>query len=193
MSTTMVLSAGVGDCWGTPAGFFYQGTGTLFLGHDTGVGNTHLTRVWIPFTVNLPKGKLIASATLKFVASQDRSDTIDVQIGCEAADNPSTPNNAGDGDSGDVTIRPLTSAYTSYSPGAFTAGTEYSVGVTAAVQEILNRAGWASGNTMAIFIKSLSTGANDWRRLIASNEHATYTEPKLEIYITGFVPKVIFC
>lgn len=182
--TTLTLSGLVGDCWAAPNGDFKSGTNTLFLGHDTGTGNTYRTSVWIPFTVNLPQGKQIISATIKLVAATTRGDYISLRAGCEDADNPSTPV-----DVGDIVGRVMTSAYADWSFSGSTAGQEYTKDITTAVQEVLDRAGWAAGNTLAVLIKNVVSDSTDNRIVMASQENATYTEPILVIVYNSFVPQ----
>lgn len=183
---TITLSGLVGDCWGTPNGFFYQGTTTLFLGHDNGVGNVNRSTVWIPFTLNLPQGKQITSATLKMVCTQSRAEAISVRVGCEDADNPSTPV-----DDSDILARVQTSAYSTWNFASSTAGVEYTKGITTAVQEVLDRPGWASGNTLAVLIKNVVSDATADRVLMASYENTTYTEPILVIEFDSHVSQTL--
>lgn len=187
MPSTLTFSATANDLWATQnESEYYDTTATLFLCHSNASGDAWRAHDWIPFTLLLPRRQII-SATLKFYATQDRSDTILCNVGCEDADNPSKP-----ADAADLKSRVMTTARVSnYSPAAFTAGTQYSITLTTAVQEVLDRAGWAYGNTLAVLFNGLSTGANDARRLIASVENATYTEPRLEIVVDDYVPQAM--
>ena len=128
--------------------------------------------------VNLPQGLQIISATVYWTASRSRSDGCATKIGCEDADNPSAPTSKAD-----ISGRVLTSSYITASLAAYTAGVEYSYDVTGAVQEVLNRAGWAYGNTLAVLCDN-TPGLG--RRYIAAAENTTYDGPRLAITYDAF-------
>lgn len=178
-TTSVTYTCTSGDLYGNDV-VFLNTAGQIGFGGG-GAGETAY-KAWVPFTVNLRNRFKIYSATLKMVASSNKSGTTcKAKFGCEAADNPSAPANwAG------LNARTLTTAYTQDdNVAAWTEGTEYTVDITSAVQEVLNRAGWASGQTMAVLIvdNTSSTGAS---REFASSENASYTEAKLEIaYYNG--------
>ena len=174
MTTTTTFSATSGDVWGDTGGTIYPTNNDLVLQVNA--------RTWIPFTItNIFHGATIVGATLKLVAKDSQSGTaVKQKFGCEAADNPSAPANWTE-----LASKTLTTAYlTDNNVAAWTDGTEYTFDITTAVQEIIDRAGWASGNTLAVLIVDNSTTGGV--RKIASYEHATYAEPKLEIvYYNG--------
>ncbi len=187
--TIVTFSAGTGDCWGrrnpdppndssfTPSGTF------LYLGHDTAIG--YFVKDWIPFVVNLPRGLQIKSARIKWIATTSRSENVSVYIGCEAADNPSAPTNMAD-----LEGRAWTASYLTTALAAYTIGVQYSYDITGAVQEILNRAGFAVGNTIAVLVENAGS-VNDNRRLVASAENGTYGGAILEIDFEEFIPQGI--
>lgn len=178
-TTTLTISDGAGDC------YFFPPSGDIWTNLtniDFGKVGTAVKNCWLPFVVTLGKNIPIISATLKVVCSSSGSSTtVKIKAGCEAADNPSNPTTIASAAS-----RVLTSAYTTNdNVASWTAGNEYTFDITTAVQEVLNRAGWASGNTMAVMIVD-NGSSNSASRSFASNEHATYAEPKLEIvYYAG--------
>lgn len=183
MNKTVTLSAGSGDAWASkPVNGLFSSTGTELPMGGIGVTNDEAF-TWVPFP-NCPigKGKTITSATLKVTATQTvGSGTLTVYIGCEAADNPAAPTTLAD-----LRARVLTAAFTTAGVGPYTAGTQYTYDITAAVQEIINRSGFAMGNTIAVYIQtSITTNAS---RPFASSENGTYTPPKLEIVVPYFVP-----
>lgn len=176
---TATISTTTGDLSGNDV-VFYDSSTTLTIGG--GAGGEAGYKAWIPFAVALLQGTAIASSTLKIRASHTESNaTCKIKVGCEAADNPSAPANWSQLDS-----RTLTSAYlTNNNVSEWTAGTEYTFDITTAVQEILNRVGWSSGNTMAVMIIDNASSASAYR-LIASYDNVNYTEPILEIvYYSG--------
>lgn len=172
-SITRVISTTAADCWGDKDGNFDNTSDSMFVGGTTVQGAD--PRDWIPFSVPFAKNKTIISATLSVVATGTNSTGVDIRIGCEAANNPAAPITAAD-----LRGRAMTTAYTDFTLANYTAGTEYTYDVTAAIQELINRAGWVAGNTAAILVFDLVQG-NTNRRQWATYEHATYHEPQLTI------------
>jgi len=178
--SVFLFSAGSGDLWGSSSDGIVDTDTTSYLGYNGGGGS--LVKNWIPFTVNLPQGLVITSAILKVIATATRSDYVDLKFGCEAADNPSAPS---DWTALNAIIQ--TTAFSTIVVPGFTSGNEYTFDITTAVQEILNRAGWVYGNTLAVFIKNNLTDAGAFRRF-AMVEHASSTEPILEITFPTHIP-----
>jgi hypothetical protein len=180
MTLTLSIPCSGGDCWGTTADGLVTGTTTLHIGGSP-LGSNCWT--WIPFTVNLGRNQKIVSARILWVATITFSSDVHVALGCEAADNPSTPVTLAD-----LQGRVMTTAQINAVPGPYTAGVQYSEDTTGAVQEILNRAGWNPGQNMAVYAVDNGTPAGE-RRQLASTENATYQEPTLEIIYAPFVPR----
>ncbi len=186
--TLLTIGAGTGDCWGRrnedpPYDSSLTNNGTfLYLGHDNAVG--YFVKDWIPFIVNLPSGVQINSAYIKWIATESRSEAVNVYIGCEAADNPSAP-----ADMPDLEGRAWTTSYLTTALAAYTAGVQYSYNITGAVQEILNRSGFVVGNTIAVLVENAGS-INDNRRRVASAENGTYGGAILEIDYNQFIPRV---
>lgn len=178
MTQSLTFSAGVDDDYGNSGIGMNPGTTQAWVGMIDTFGSA--VRNWIPFTVNLPRMTII-SATLAWVASTNKSGTIAFDIGCEAADNPTVPLTGSN-----LMSRVQTTAKTNVSPVSYVAGTTYSYDITTAVQEVLNRSGWAYGNTLAVLVVG-SVDAHG--RLIATVENATYTEPQLTIVFNSYVPR----
>ena len=182
---TFNYTAGAGDCWGSQLGAFFA-TGTFVAFGDSASGGGANSNAWIPFVVNLTQGRVLVSATLKVIASENKSGTTcKVRVGCEDADNPSTPISYSD-----LLARTMTTAYVdNNNVAAWTAGTEYSFDVTAAVQEVLDRAGWAIGNTLAVILAD-NGSFNDITRNFASSENTSYAEAILTV-VTRYGGQVI--
>ncbi len=182
MSKTIVLNAGSGDCHaGVPVSGVFSRTGTeLFMSGNNTVNDVF---TWIPFlSFPLNQGKIITSATLKVTATQNSgTGTTPVTIGCEDADNPAGPTTLAD-----LRARVMTSAHLSATIVQYTTGTVYSYNITTAVQEVLNRSGFAMGNTLAVYIQD--TLSDNTPHLIASSENPTYTPAQLEIVVPYFLP-----
>ena len=179
---TETITTTTSDQTGDARGYWFNDAVYDWLG-SLGAGAE--CKSWIPFTtVSLPKGARIISATLKMYAeASSAATTVKVKVGCEAADNPSAPTTWATLDA-----RTLTTAYSAITLPAWTAGTQYSLDVTSAVQEIVNRAGWAAGNKIAILIQD-NAGTDTHKG--SSFDSATYGDPTLEIVYTTFIPQII--
>ena len=180
MSSTLTLSAGSGDCWADTAGNFDSTDTNLFIG-ATDISDRS-PRTWIPFTVNLSKGTTVLSATLTLIASATSSSvTSTIRVGCEAADNPSTPTTKAD-----LFARSMTAAYGDVTLLQYINGSSYPYDVTSAVQEVLNRSGWVYGNTLAVMIWDVDT--TDKTHQVTSNEGGA-NKPVLSITVPSYVPR----
>lgn len=180
--SNLTLSCTSSDCYmSTADGALYTGTTIAYVGGSPTPDDR--TRAWIPFTVPIPK-KTLTSATLRVVASAAGNNTvIEIQIEASAEDNAVNPSTYADLNGKTITTATV---YPATLPSS--AGTEYSYDVTAIVQEILNRAGWVSGNNLGIMITTITHDFTK-RCQIAMTEHATYAEPKLDLVFPTFIPK----
>lgn len=117
---------------------------------------------WLLFTsVTIPQGATILTATIGFKQGADENNgAVEVNIKAEAADNPSQPISNADGRN-----KARTTASVNWQPGGWTSpGTvETSPDISAVIQEIVNRAGWASGNAIQILIDRVNSGAAAYR------------------------------
>jgi hypothetical protein len=173
--TTYTYSTNANDSYATVAGPLVSTSTVLSVAGNITYSNAD-TRTYIPFVVAIPQGKQIVSATLRWVATDTRTELFNIGIACEAADNSSVP-----ADSTALYAKSLTTGTTVGVP-AYTDGVEYSNTVTTSVQAVISRAGWVAGNTLAIIIDDAgATGSQ--RREVAGFEHATYAEAKLDIVI----------
>jgi len=178
--TTHTYSTNADDSW-CDGGSTFNSTGTtLYVAGDSGGAAGADVRTYIPFVVNIPQGKQIVSATLRWVATDTRTEDFDIGLHCEAADNSTAPTTAAQ-----LQAKSVTTGYTVAVPD-YTTGVEYSNTVTTAVQAVLDRAGWVSGNTLAIIVDDGGATAGE-RREIASYENGSYTEPQLDIVI-NYIP-----
>jgi uncharacterized repeat protein (TIGR01451 family) len=130
-------------------------------------------------TINIPQGAVIQEATLSFRAvSADspntNNGTTTLTIKGQAADNAptfaSSVNN--------ISNRALTTTATLWSPSAWSPNTTYtSPDIKSIVQEIVNRPGWADGNSMAFVISgsgSRSASSFDGGAALAPVLNITY-------------------
>jgi len=178
----LTISTYANDCWCSPATADLWDTLTYaYVGGSA--EDTDYVRAWIPFLVTIPKRTLI-SATLRVVASANGdSSIIEIEVAASAEDNASNPTTQAQ-----LSAKTATTAKISAATLPSSVGVEYSYNVTTIVQEILNRAGWVSGNNVGMLITT-TTASSTRRCEIAMSEHLTYAEPKLDLVFPGFVPK----
>ncbi len=112
--------------------------------------------VGLRFTgLTIPKGATITNATIQFTSDAADSAAASLTIKGQASDNApafaSTTNNLS------TANRPRTSASVSWSPAAWTSGAAGSAQLTpnlsSIFQELVNRSGWVSGNSVVILIE----------------------------------------
>ena len=103
--------------------------------------------------INVPKGATISNAYIQFGAKESQSEVTNLTIRGEAADNSVTFGTS----SNDVTNRVRTSSYASWSPVAWNSTdgqgpNQRTPNLAFPIQQIVNRAGWVSGNALSIII-----------------------------------------
>ena len=103
--------------------------------------------------VSIPAGATITSASVQFQVDQATSGATSLTIRGEAADNAATFN----GTTGKISVRPLTASAVTWSPAAWAtigqAGADQQTpNLASIIQEIVNRPGWISGNSVVIII-----------------------------------------
>lgn len=189
--TVLTINTTADDLYGNSNSVYRDTYAMLALGKNS---SGYTFKSWIPFTVNIPQGTTIDSAIVKFRAQNDQTgDTCKFKIGCVAADNASKP-----GTWAALNALTLTTAYTTEASAAhWTAGNEYTYDITTAVQEIINRGGFSSGNVIAVLCvdNGSNTGAE---REPAAYEDTSYAQSILVITYTEepppagtFVPKFV--
>jgi len=122
----------------------------LATGNDLNMGATEkIVGIRFP-SVTLPTGKTIVSAKLRFTASKTNAESATLYFRTLTYDDApqfTTANN-------DVSGRPRSTAMVTWNTiESWTAGTVYdSPSMTAIIQEIYDRAGWASGNSISVVV-----------------------------------------
>ncbi len=110
--------------------------------------------VGLRFTgVEIPNGATILEAYIQFQVDETPSGTTFLAIQAQAADSPATFS----GSSGNVSSRATTTAQVSWSPPPWptkgVAGPDQRTpNIASVIQEVVNRNGWASGNSLVIII-----------------------------------------
>ena len=111
-------------------------------------------KVGLRFTnLTIPNGAAITRAYIQFEADETQSELTSLLVQGQAADNAGLFASG----SGDISSRPRTAASVSWSPQAWALVGEVGAkqrtpDLSAVIQEIVNRPGWASGNALAIII-----------------------------------------
>ena len=155
-------------------GSIYQGSSDLELCYDID-DNGGLQTVGVQFAaLSIPQNATITSAYIQFTADESNSGSVTINIKGQDADNASTFSSS----THDVTNRTQTSASISWSPTAWNSGNSGSAQKTddlkTIVQEIVNRSGWSTGNSMVFIFSNSTTSA----KRVADNDpvlHVTYT------------------
>jgi len=135
--------------------------------------------------ITIPKGSTITAAYITITARADRSATVvNSKIHGEDADSPSAFS-----DYSDYSGRPRTSAEVNWDDiPAWTQNNEYdSPDISAIIQEIIDREGWASGNALVIFWDDhddRSTHSDQTNRAGQSYDGSSGQAPELHIEYT---------
>jgi len=126
----------------------------------------------------IPRGATIHAAYIQFASKEAQSTATSVELRAEASDNAGAFSSA----SGNITARPRTTAAASWSPVAWLAGeagaNQRTPDLSAAIQQVVNRAGWASGNALAIIVSGTgrrTAWAWDGNAAAAPLLHVEYT------------------
>jgi len=142
-------------------------------------------------TVPIPQGATITTAYLTFRAKISTTvDDVNTRIRGEDADDTVTFSDLTDFDS-----RPRTTAQVDWdSIPDWTADTDYDTPeIKTVIQEIVDRAGWASGNSMVLFwddFDDRSTHTSACYRQMMTYDHSSTYAPKLHIeYTEGVTEK----
>ncbi|MEK7270257.1 MAG: hypothetical protein AAB215_04855, partial [Planctomycetota bacterium] len=123
--------------------------------------------------VTIPPGATVTSAKVRMYVVSDDNRYLSVTYKAEAADSSAAFSTT----AGDLSSRAKTVASVSDVPAAWTNETwAESPDLTALVQEVVSRPGWASGNALAIF---LLENASSSYRTIAAQERSGNTPAEL--------------
>jgi len=158
---------------------FYNAS--IYLGNYSGSAY----RSWYRFqNATIPAGATITSAKLQFqarVSSYNDVITCNVRIHFEGADNPSAPS-----DLSNLTGRSLTTEYTDWNNiGAWSDDTWYdSPDITDALQEVIDRGGWESGNALVAHVLDNSSTSFAARRVWDRVSGSSYPAKLVVTYTT---------
>ena len=127
--------------------------------------------------VKVPQGATIVSATIEFEVDSTASGTVNLTIQGENSSSPSTFTST----SNDISARPLTTASVTWNgvPNSAVNTKLTTPNLATIVQEIVNPAGWASGNPMAFRIERSGTGTDN--RNVESYDSEAAAAPLLRV------------
>ena len=126
--------------------------------------------------VTVPSGATVSSATLSLNIVNTSNDDPNLDIYCNDVDNASAPSTG----VGDISARALTTAKATWNATGIGAGTKTSADFATAVQEVIDRAGWASGNALAVIFDGLAATSFQYY----TTEQGSGFEPSISITYT---------
>lgn len=177
MSTLNLAITANGDDGYALTGFFSNSETVLLTGASTVPIGMFLRFL----NVTIPPGVTIDSAALDLTAVSSSGTITDVHIkqkGNDIDDAVAPTDVAGF----NALVR--TTAAVDWDPSAWTASTTYTLpDISAIIQEIIDRPGWASGNDILIILDDDGSSTNSFVRA-AAIDHATIQEPRLNITYT---------
>lgn len=168
---TFPVTAGADDYYSSPPSFFDPNLAAIRPGGSAVVP----VRAGAVFrNVTIAPGATVTSAFVRFIGNATFTHDGAVAVGLEDADNPTNPTSRAD-----AAARVMTTATATWTAASPVAGVAIDTpDLTAVVQEVIDRPGWASGNNMHLMIDRIS-GNTDFQ--LASWDHGTYEEPVLHI------------
>lgn len=136
--------------------------------------------------INIPQGATIVRADITFRSTTDQSGVNGVtNIYGEAADTT----NSISGSAYNISNRPRTAAYVTWNIASIFANVDFqSYQIREIVQEIVNRANWASGNSMVMI--GVPGSATNLRTAITYNDSSTYA-PLLTVTYCTTLPSAV--
>lgn len=137
----------------------FNGDSELIIGEHPSSALNLRYEAGLRFTnVTIPKGDTISSATITFTAAGAESGTPSFTIKCEAADDAAAFSTYAD-----FVARSKTTASASWSPsGLVNNVTVDTTNFASALQEVVNRASWASGNDLVVFVTPPASYNDSW-------------------------------
>ncbi len=114
---------------------------------------THLKIGLLFRNINIPQGAIITNAFIKFTCKQSSTDVVNLLIQGQNSDSPETFME----NSWDISSRSLTTSGVNWAPQGWyvvdqSGATQSTPDLSSIIQEITNRNGWVSGNSMAFVI-----------------------------------------
>jgi len=187
VDTDWQVGADANDGHWFAAGDYFFATGSP--NHIFGNAYSSAIHTWLRFiSVSIAKGSTISSAKCSLCAYVNNAQTTcNGRISHNASDNAVAPTNKTE-----AGALSLSTAYANWnSVAAWTKDTWYDTpSIVSSTQEIVNRAGWSSGNAMMLLVKDNSSSADARRNVYsyygdtskAAKYSITWTEPTTVLY-----------
>ncbi len=172
----LIASTADDGWWNSTPGF--GTTSTIQIGVSG--GPTYWNGFFRFQTVAIPQGATITGATLTLeFTNTEASLSWDVDVFANDVDNAVSPT-----DYTSAEALALTTAFYNWViSGGWTTGDKTSGSIAAVIQEVVSRAGWASGNDLMLVVKDSGSGADAWIRDRSGN---AATAARLSVtYTTG--------
>lgn len=137
--------------------YYWDGTGRVWIG---GGSDPTASYAGLRFSgIAIPQGATIVSARLEFYVPVDNWIYLEMDIGAEASDNSLTFS-----ETARPSLRSLTNNRAAHSSDDYWPEDTWNMleDVAPVVQEIVNRSGWQSGNSLSLILRNTSSGA--WAR-----------------------------
>ena len=171
VNATFTVSANSDDADETSGGTMYVTDGSSFFSGHVGFRFQNVT---------IPAGATITSATLEVFSNSNGTTSFSVDLTAQDADSPPTFTTT----NGNITSRTLTTAQTLWSTGSVSYSTGQSIvspNFASSIQEVVDRGGWSSGNSLVV-ITTPNSGDKGIFKISGSPSHA----PQLHVtYTTG--------
>lgn len=131
--------------------------------------------------VTIANAATISSAVFDtYISSGGGSGTLALRLTMEDADNPAFPTSVTDSNG-----RTLTTATADFSGSRPSSGSYYTwPDFTSVVQEVVDRAGWASGNAMNLFIRDNGSSSGTYTQYYSIDQTGTSMDPYITINYT---------
>lgn len=129
--------------------------------------------------VTVPKGAVVSAARIEFYSTASQWISLNLSLGADAADNSAAFSATSKPSQRTLTANVIASSTNvSWSANAW-----YNFDVTSVVQQIVNRAGWQSGNALSVIVKGTS-GAYA-RKFVQSFDGSAANAPRLVVTYTA--------
>lgn len=159
---------------------FFDSTGVqAILGSDDPGGGAREAAGWFRFVVPIPNSADISTAYMKSYVNSCGAG-VHLKIYAEDQDNP-----AATSDAADFFAATLTTAAVDWDPASTDiTGVFNGPEIKTVIQEIVDRAGWASGNAIQLMVRNDASTAD--RKIVIATYESASQEPRLYIeYISG--------
>lgn len=168
------------NTWQHPAiGPLTSGNSVVYLGNIMAVG---MNQAGFRFTgVTIPQGATIDDAVILFTRQAAASAETDMRFYCEDVDSADPHDTAAE-----FTGASTTTAFTEHDLNTFWTSASVSGVITTAVQEVIDRAGWVSGNDLVVMVKEGTTTTVDINAAVYGGGTATSGDrPAIRINYTS--------